>query len=486
MLSKRRLADDQQIPNGIMVKQTPNKRVIEIKPAIDPNAKVYPRSISGLFQNWRIAFVWLTQAIFYGLCWLPWNDRQAVLFDLDKRRFYLFDFVFWPQDTIYLTILLLLSALALFMFTAVAGRLWCGYACPQTVYTEIFLWIEKLIEGDRPQRMKLDAAPWSPHKAGKKTLKHGLWLLISLWTGLTFVGYFTPMRELLASIGGGTIGAWEIFWVLFYGLATYGMAGFLREHMCKYICPYAQFQFVMFDRDTLIIAYDQERGDPRGSRPKKMADHRAAGLGDCIDCGICVQVCPTGIDIRDGLQLECIGCAACVDACDQVMDKMNYPRGLIRYSTENAVQQHFTRAQIIRRAFRSRTLVYLTAFLVLSGGAAWSLATKVPFKVAVIKDRAALYHESNDGGIENTFQIQLTNASEQQRSYRVDVSGIDGLRVGDDNRVTVPGAAIGNLTLTARVEPGSLPAGPHPITLRISDESEPERVVVEKSKFWMP
>ena len=468
-----------------MVKQSPPRRVIEIKAATDPNAKVYPRSISGLFQNWRIAFVWLTQAIYYGLCWLPWNGRQAVLFDLELRRFYIFDLVLWPQDTIYLAILLLLSALALFLFTAVAGRLWCGYTCPQTVYTEIFLWVEKWIEGDRPRRIKLDAAPRSAQKLAKKTLKHAIWLLISLWTGLTFVGYFTPMRELLGSIVLATIGAGELFWVLFYGLATYGMAGFLREHMCKYICPYAQFQFVMFDRDTLIIAYDAERGEARGSRPKNVAP-RAAGLGDCIDCGICVQVCPTGIDIRDGLQLECIGCAACIDACDQVMDKMNYPRGLIRYSTENAVESHFTRPQIVRRAFRLRTMLYLAAFLTLSGLTAWSLATKMPLKVGVQKERAVLYRESDDGAIENTFQMHVTNASEQDRRYRIEVSGIAGIRLHGAETVGVAGAAMQDLALTVEVDPGAAPSGSHPITFAITDANDPTTRVEQKATFWMP
>ena len=469
-----------------MVKQTSAQRVIEIKPVTDPNAKVYPRSISGRFQNWRVIFVWLTQIVYYGLCWLPWNDRQAVLFDLEQRRFYFFDFVFWPQDAIYLTMLLLLSALALFLFTAVAGRLWCGYACPQTVYIEIFLWVEKWIEGDRPQRIKLDAAPNSPQKLAKKTLKHGIWLVISLWTGLTFVGYFTPIRDLLASIGLGTIGAWEIFWVLFYGFATYGMAGFLREHMCKYICPYAQFQFVMFDRDTLIIAYDAERGDPRGSRPKKMTDHRAAGLGDCIDCTLCVQVCPTGIDIRDGLQLECIGCAACVDACDQVMDKMNYPRGLIRYSTENAVENHYQRPEIIRRAVRFRVLVYLVAFLTISGVTAWSLATKVPLKVGVQKDRAVLYRESDDGAIENTFQMHLTNASELPRTFRIQVAGIPGIRLHGASATSVEGAAMQDLSLSVRVPPEAVASGSHPITFEVVDQDNPATRVEHKASFWMP
>jgi cytochrome c oxidase accessory protein FixG len=466
-----------------MVKQSSGKRTIEIKPVPDPNVKVYPRSIRGLFNSWRVAFVWLTQIVFYGLCWLPWNNRQAVLFDLEQRRFYLFDLVLWPQDTIYLTILLLLSALALFLFTAVAGRLWCGYSCPQTVYTEIFLWVEKWIEGDRPQRIKLDAAPNSGKKLAKKALKHSIWLAISLWTGLSFVGYFTPIRELLVSLGDA--GAWEIFWVLFYGGATYGMAGFLREHMCKYICPYAQFQFVMFDRDTLIVAYDAQRGEARGSRPKNI-DPRAAGLGDCIDCSICVQVCPTGIDIRDGLQLECIGCAACIDACDQVMDKMNYPRGLIRYSTENAVEQGFGRQEILRRTFRLRPMLYLAAFLIIGGASAWSLATRMPLKVGIEKERAVLYRESDNGDIENSFRMHLTNASEQARSFSIEISGIPGIRLSSAQRASVPAAGMQEVAVTVQVEPGSVGSGSHPVLFTIVDDVAPTIRVEQKASFWMP
>ena len=467
-----------------MSKPGKSHRVIEIK-QVDVDAKVYPRSITGYFQRWRWVMVWITQAIFYGLCWLPWTGRQAVLFDLDTRRFYIFDLVLWPQDTIYLAILLALSALALFLFTAVAGRLWCGYTCPQTVYTEVFLWLEKLVEGDRPKRIKLDAAPWSSHKVAVKSAKHGLWLAISLWTGLTFVGYFTPIRDLLNELISLSLGPWEFFWVVFYGAALYGNAGFLREHMCKYICPYAQFQFVMFDRDTLNITYDKERGDPRGTRQKN-ADPRASGLGDCIDCSICVQVCPTGIDIRDGLQLECIGCAACIDACDQVMDKMNYPRGLIRYSTENAVSQRTSRADIVRRAFRPRVLVYLVIFISVSAATAWSLATKVPLKVSIIRDRAAMSREAADGSIENIFSLQLTNASEQARTYEVRVDGLPGLRLAEAQQVTVPPAAMGDATLILQLEPGAGSAGAHPINITIEDVANPSVKVTEKAKFWMP
>ena len=468
-----------------MAENKHSKRVIEIKPVLDVDAKIYPRSIKGYFQRWRWVMVGLTQLVFYGLCWLPWNGRQAVLFDLDARRFYLFDFVLWPQDTIYLAILLALSALALFLFTAVAGRLWCGYTCPQTVYTEIFLWIERWVEGDRPKRIKLDAAPWSPRKLAVKSTKHALWLILSLWTGLTFVGYFTPIRDLLAGAGSLSLGPWEIFWIFFYGAATYGNAGFLREHMCKYICPYAQFQFVMFDRDTLNITYDKERGDPRGGRAKG-ADPRSAGLGDCIDCSICVQVCPTGIDIRDGLQLECIGCAACVDACDQVMDKMGYPRGLIRYSTENAVLSKASRGEIIRRAFRPRVLIYLAIFLSVSGATAWSLATKVPLKVSVIRDRAAMSREAADGSIENSYTLQLTNASEQARRYRISVDGLPGLRIADEQEVSVPAAAIGEAALVLSLEQGAVGAGAHDIRIRVEDVADPTVVTTESARFWMP
>lgn len=468
-----------------MVKQSSDQRIIEIKPVPDPNVKIYPRTIQGRFNSWRVAFVWLTQIIFYGLCWLPWNDRQAVLFDLEQRRFYLFDLVLWPQDTIYLTILLLLSALALFLFTAVAGRLWCGYSCPQTVYTEIFLWVERWIEGDRPQRIKLDAAPKSRQKLLKKTAKHLIWLAISLWTGLTFVGYFTPIRDLLGTLGNAGTSAWEIFWILFYGGATYGMAGFLREHMCKYICPYAQFQFVMFDRDTLIVAYDAQRGETRGSRPKN-TDPRTAGLGDCIDCSICVQVCPTGIDIRDGLQLECIGCAACIDACDQVMDKMKYPRGLIRYSTENAVEQGFGRQEIIRRTFRLRPMLYLAALLIIGGASAWSIATRMPLKVGIEKERAVLYRESDNGAIENSFRMHLTNASEEARHFRIEVSGISGIRVLGENLASVPAAGMQEITLTLQAEAGSIGSGSHPILLRVIDAADPTIQIEQKASFWMP
>ena len=389
---------------------------------------IYPRAVKGWFANWRWVFVWLTQLLFYGLPWLQWSGRQAVLFDLDAQRFYIFGLLLYPQDLIFLAALLVLSALALFFFTAVAGRLWCGYTCPQTVYTEIFMWAERKIEGDRVARMRLDQQPWRWRKIWRKGAKHSAWLSIALFTGFSFVGYFTPIRELAVDLASWNLSGWNAFWILFYGAATYGNAGFLREQMCKYMCPYARFQSALIDKDSLIITYDAKRGDPRGSRSRK-ADSAAHGLGDCIDCTLCVQVCPTGIDIRNGLQNECIGCAACIDVCNDVMDKMGYAKGLIRYSTENGVVNGWTRLQMFKRALRPRVLIYGAVLSAASVTFAASVAMRSPFKFDVVKDRGALARVVEEGAVENVYRIQIMNRTEAPQTYRVAASGIDGLEV---------------------------------------------------------
>ena len=390
--------------------------------------EIYPRSVKGWFAAWRWALVWLTQLFFYGLPWLSWNGRQAVLFDLEAQRFFILGLVLYPQDLIFLAALLVLSALALFFFTAVAGRLWCGYACPQTVYTEIFMWVERRIEGDRIARMRLDQAPWSANKLARKGAKQAAWLTIGLFTGFSFVGYFTPIRELTAAVLALSVSPWNLFWILFYGAATYGNAGYLREQMCKYMCPYARFQSALIDKDSLIITYDSARGDPRGSRSRKVSA-AAQGLGDCIDCTLCVQVCPTGIDIRDGLQNECIGCAACIDVCNDVMDKMGYAKGLIRYSTENGVVKGWTRLQMFRRALRPRVLIYGALLTAASVAFAASVALRSPFRFDVVKDRGTLARIVDDGAIENVYRIQVMNRTERPQQYRVSASGIAGLVV---------------------------------------------------------
>ncbi|MCW9017817.1 MAG: cytochrome c oxidase accessory protein CcoG, partial [Kangiellaceae bacterium] len=296
--------------------------------------KIYPRQVHGIYARLRILTVLLLLGLYYFAPWITWDSRQAILLDLPARKFHLFAATFWPQDFVYLTLLLVICAVGLFLFTAVAGRLWCGYACPQTVWTETFLWIEEFVEGNRNKRMKLDKQPWGFEKIFKKTTKHFLWVVFALFTGYTFVGYFSPIRELWDGILTLSLGPWEWFWIGLYSLATYGNAGKLREQVCLHMCPYARFQSAMFDKDTLIISYDEKRGESRGKRKKK-SDYKSKGLGDCIDCNQCVHVCPTGIDIRDGLQYECIACAACIDVCDNVMDQMGYEQGLIRYTTEH-------------------------------------------------------------------------------------------------------------------------------------------------------
>ena len=448
--------------------------------------KIYPRAVTGSFARARVALVIATQLVFYGLPWLQWNGRQAVLFDLAARKFYVLGLVFWPQDVIYLSVLLILAALSLFLFTAIAGRLWCGYACPQTVYTEIFLWVERKIEGDRLARIRLDAAPWSLEKFVIKALKHTAWFTIALWTGYTFVGYFTPIESLGVRAITWDLGGWEAFWIVFYGFATYGNAGWMREQVCKYMCPYARFQSVMFDKDTLVIAYDGARGEARGAR-SRTADRAKLGVGDCIDCKICVQVCPTGIDIRNGLQYECIGCAACVDSCDQVMDKMGYPRGLIRYTSQNALAKGYDRHMLWRRALRPRSIVYGTLLLAIATAGGVALALKNPLKVDVMRDRGALAREVAGERIENDYRLQIMNTDETPRSLRIEAAGLPGLTVvGVDQPVAMAPGGSRLLPLRLQAPQAASASGSHVVDIIVTDEADPAVSRHEKATFILP
>lgn len=447
--------------------------------------KIHPRSVTGIFANWRWILVWFTQLLYYGLPWLPWNDRQAVLFDLVNRKFYIFGLVLWPQDVFFLAVILIISAYALFLFTAVAGRLWCGYSCPQTVYTEIFMWIEKKIEGERGARIKLDKAPMSGQKFRLRAMKYGAWGLLSLWTGFTLVGYFTPITELWGEFWSWNLGPWETFWIFFYGAFTYAFAGHLREQVCLYMCPYARFQGVMFDPDTLVITYDPERGEPRGQR-KKGVDPRSVGKGDCVDCGICVQVCPTGIDIRNGLQIECIGCAACIDACDDVMSKMDYPKGLIRYTTEHALEKHWGRKEIIGHIMRPRIIIYSLILIGITLALIWGVANKADLRVNVIRDRAVLAREVEGGLVENVYRLQVMNVTEQAHRYRVAVTGLDGIALEGESLLEVEPATTKSFSVAVRVPPESGKHGSHTIYFDVKAEANPKMAVHEKATFLMP
>ena len=451
---------------------------------------IYPRAVKGWFAAWRWTFVWFTQLLFYGMPWLQWDGRQALLFDLEAQRFYIFGLLLYPQDLIFLAALLVLSALALFLFTAVAGRLWCGYTCPQTVYTEIFMWVERKFEGDRIARMRLDQAPWSFEKIVRKGGTQAAWVAIALFTGFSFVGYFTPIRELSQAVLTLDVTPWNGFWILFYGAATYGNAGYLREQMCKYMCPYARFQSALIDKDSLIITYDSARGDPRGSRSRKQSA-AAQGLGDCIDCTLCVQVCPTGIDIRDGLQNECIGCAACIDVCNDVMDRMDYPRGLIRYSTENGVVNRWTKRQMFGRALRPRVLVYGGVLSIASVAFVASVALRSPFQVDVVKDRGALARVVEEGAVENVYRLQIMNRTAAPQTYRISAEGLPGLQA-QTTEVSAPPAGIRSVVVSLRLPfsaAQSLLGQSAPVHFEVtslaSDRATPA-VQREKSTFFVP
>jgi len=447
--------------------------------------EIYPREAKGRYATWRWVCVWLTQMVFYGLPWMQWNGRQAMLFDLVARKFYIFGIVLWPQDFIYLAVLLIICAYALFLVTALAGRVWCGFACPQTVYTELFMWIERKIEGPRSARIRLDKQPWSVARLGKKTAKHAAWGVLALWTGFTFVGYFTPVQALLHEVVSVTLGPWEWFWLLFYALATYGNAGWMREQVCKYMCPYARFQSSMFDKDTLIITYDKERGEPRGARGRKQ-DSVARALGDCIDCSMCVQVCPTGIDIRQGLQYECIGCAACVDACNAVMTKIDAPVGLIRYSTEHGIAGHLSLKEIRQRVLRPRVLIYTGLLLLIITAFFSTLIMRTPLKLDVIRDRGAMGREVEDGMIENVYRLQIMNTAEASHRYKITVSGIKSITLVSPDEMALEGASSRAVPVRVRVDHNDGKPGSNKIVFELKALDDERLQVKENAVFFVP
>ncbi|MFU8877574.1 MAG: cytochrome c oxidase accessory protein CcoG, partial [Wenzhouxiangellaceae bacterium] len=431
--------------------------------------KVYPRETEGRFSRLRVLAAWVLLGLFYVLPWINLGGTQVVLFDLPAREFHIFGLTFWPQDFVMLALLMAIAAMTLFFFTALAGRLWCGYACPQTVWTEVFLWMERFVEGPRNKRMRLDKQAWNAEKLRKKAAKQFLYITFSLWTGITFVGFFTPIRELVPAAFTLQAGGWEWFWMLFYGFATYGNAGYLREQVCKYMCPYARFQAAMFDADSLVISYDEKRGEPRGGRPRD-ADREALGLGDCIDCMGCVQVCPTGIDIRDGLQIECIACAACIDVCDEVMDRMDYPRGLIRYTTDNALAGRET------RILRPRIFIYAAVLLGMIGLFAALVAGRQMVDVDVLRDRNALYRVVGEN-LENPYQLKLTNRTEETLLLTVAAGGLSGLRViAPLAPIEVEPGSVANRSLTLAVPVDRAVAGMHEIEIVLSNETDGEEL----------
>ncbi|GAB3277816.1 cytochrome c oxidase accessory protein CcoG [Parahaliea aestuarii] len=441
--------------------------------------KIYTRRIEGFFQRIRLYTGWPLLLGYFLLPWLDWEGRQAVLFDLPARKFHIFGLTFWPQDFFLLAFLLIIAAFALFAVTTFAGRIWCGYTCPQTVWTSIFMWIEQKTEGSRNQRIKLDKAPWNSGKLLRKCAKHGGWLLVSFFTGFTFVAYFYPARQLLPELLTFSSTLMVVAWVVFFTCATYINAGWMREQVCTHICPYARFQSVMFDQDTLIVSYDPARGEPRGSR-KRGSDYRAQGLGDCIDCSLCVQVCPTGIDIRDGLQYQCIGCALCIDACNSVMDKMSYPRGLIRYTSEHQLEGGVT------HWVRPRIVGYAAVLSLMVGVFAYTVLNRVPMEVSVFRDRNQLYTATAEGDIDNIYTLHLANMDSEMHEYRVEVGGLDNVLLIGETHHTLSAGEVRELSLRLRMPAGVLDKPSTEIEFTVTATDNPDIAVTAESRFMVP
>ncbi|MNJ28755.1 quinol dehydrogenase membrane component [compost metagenome] len=448
------------------------------KKTASSDRQIHTRSFTGLFRNLRLLGAGFLYVLFFGTVWLNWNGRQAVLWDLAQSKFHIFGATFWPQDFILLSALLIICAFGLFAITVLAGRVWCGYTCPQSSWTWLFMWCEKVTEGDRNQRIKLDAAPWSLNKLTRRSAKHTLWLAIALITGLTFVGYFTPIRPLAEELFTLQLSGVALFWVLFFTGATYINAGWLREAVCMHMCPYARFQSVMFDKDTLAIAYDPARGESRGPR-KKDSDYKARGLGDCIDCQMCVQVCPTGIDIRDGLQMECIGCAACIDACDSIMDKMGYARGLVGYKSEHNLQGGKT------NWLRPRLLGYVTVLVVMIGALVIALQQRPMVSMDVIKDRG-LFRENNLGQIENIYTLKVINKTQQAQHYRLRLVDAEGFELHGKTEFTLDAGEMSEMPVSVAMLAERPQSSSQEIGFEISDSDQPGISSVAHSRFVAP
>ncbi|MCK5719806.1 MAG: cytochrome c oxidase accessory protein CcoG [Thiomargarita sp.] len=441
--------------------------------------KIYPRIVMGYFTRLKTLSGLVLLGIYYIFPWLKWDNQQLVLFDLSARKFHFFGITFWPQDFIYLTLLLMLATFALFFFTSLAGRLWCGFACPQTIWTDAYLWMERLVEGDRPKQMKLDKAPISFRKFRIKTVKHTLWIVFALFTGFTFVGFFIPIRELTQTVIEFNLDGWSTFWILFYAFAIYGNAGWMREQVCTYMCPYARFQSAMFDKNTMIIVYDDKRGENRGSR-KRNSDYKQQGLGDCIDCTMCVQVCPTGIDIRDGLQYQCISCSACIDACDNIMQKMNYSQGLIRYTTENELDGKPS------YILRPNIVIYGVILLAIFIGTIFGISNRSLVELDVIRDRNSLFRETGTGLIENIYKLRVMNIDNQTHNYKVTVTGIDGLQLVKNQEIIVAPGSIMTLPVRLETEAINLKARSNTVIFKLIAQDNPELLVEEEARFLGP
>lgn len=457
-----------------------NKGAVNGKNSQVDSGSIYVRSMKGTFQQLRRYGSWILLSLFFLLPWVPYGDRQGILLDIADRKFHFFSITLWPQDLTAMAWFFIIAAFGLFFITTFLGRVWCGYLCPQTVWTFIFLWFEEKLEGSANKRKILDKNALDFNKFWRKGLKHLAWLVVSLITALSFAAWFVPVDQLWFDFFNLNTSLTLWFWLIFFTLATYANAGWLRNIVCTHMCPYARFQSAMFDKDTYIVGYDAKRGEARGPR-KRSDDPKALGLGDCIDCDLCVQVCPAGIDIRDGLQYECINCGACIDACDQTMEKMNYPKGLIKYTTEHALDGNKT------DIFRPKLIGYGLVLLLMLGLFLHNLASIEPMQLDTLRDRQELYHETDDGLIENTYTLKLINKSDQPRMFMLSVDSTDKLIWIGDSIVKLSPGEIFSLPMSLIIDPYDLTKSNQIVTFIMSAEIDGEIVTTERvSSFIGP
>ena len=434
---------------------------------------VYVREQKGFYQKIRRYISWLLIFIFIAMPFVQFNDQQAVLLDVVKQEFRIFNLTFWPQDFTLLAGIFMLAAFALFFITTWLGRVWCGYICPQTIWTLAYVWVEHRIEGTRNQRMSLDKAPWTRNKIQKKTFKHLIWLLMSLFTATTFISYFVPVSELYITMLTLDWSGAVTFWVMFFAMATYANAGWMREHVCIHFCPYSRFQSAMFDKNTLMVAYDSKRGENRAPRKRK-EDAKALGLGDCVDCNLCVDVCPAGIDIRNGIQYECINCGLCIDACDQTMEKFNYKKGLISYTSEQQL------AGKLSNRFNLKLVSYASLTILLSGLLGFWLSTRIPLEANIIRDRTSLYRVNYQGVVENTYTLKILNKTQQALHFNIKVENLPSNKQKPPHNLLIAPGIMHEVPVTLAVDSFHLEKKMTNIHFIIQSIEQPE-ILIEKS-----
>ncbi|ODT79565.1 cytochrome c oxidase accessory protein CcoG [bacterium SCN 62-11] len=435
--------------------------------------KVYPRHSPGRFRRIRNVLSLLLQALLFSLPWLQWHSRQAVLADLPGRKFYLFGLVLHPQDNYFLLLITLIAVLLLSGVSTLAGRMWCGFACPQTIFTQAFIWVERYFEGDRAARMRLDKAPWDGRKLRLKLAKWATWTGMSIWLGITFAGYFLPIRELMGQLTSASVDLnTGLVLVFFTGISLFDF-GYFREQFCQHICPYARLQSTMLDTDSIIVGYDSRRGEPR-------AKLKQSDRGACVDCSLCVQVCPAGIDIRDGLQSECIGCTACVDACDSIMDKVKQPRGLIRFTSLNELEGRPT------RVFRPRLLIYSAALILLTSLLLYLIVIRSPIGLECerqVKPGGQIAATTADGRISNVFKVHVVNRLAEPAQLRIGVDGLVQAEVLGTKELDLASGQVKEMQLLV-VVPASLERGIH--SFRFLATSSVGVQVSSQATFFVP